>query len=154
MQVTAAEQKGAAGNTPATTASVETIGLEGLQEVVTVRNGKPLVLVYWASWCVPCRHFKEKLAELRERFPASDVDIIGLSVDTDPAMLDRYLKEAPLPYHTFRASAELYTQLAGLAVPTTVIYDAQGKPVHTLTGDTDIRRLSYFVRKSFRQSPE
>ncbi len=128
---------------------VETVSAEGLRTRIETYKGRPLVLVYWASWCMPCRNYREKLAEVRELYPESDLAILGISVDTDKARLERYLAEYALPFPTVLASEELCGARGGLPVPTTVLFDAKSKETQTLTGNVDKRRLQYFVKKLF-----
>lgn len=48
-----------------------------LARIVHEGDGRPLVLVYWASWCVPCRHFREKLEKIRAVYPESELRMLG-----------------------------------------------------------------------------
>ena len=55
-----------------------------LARIVHEGDGRPLVLVYWASWCVPCRHFREKLEKIRAGYPESELRMLAVSLDRDP----------------------------------------------------------------------
>lgn len=55
-----------------------------LARIVHEGDGRPLVLVYWASWCVPCRHFREKLEKIRAVYPESELRMLAVSLDRDP----------------------------------------------------------------------
>ena len=49
-----------------------------LARIVHEGDGRPLVLVYWASWCVPCRHFREKLEKIRAGYPESELRMLAV----------------------------------------------------------------------------
>lgn len=44
-------------------------------------KGKYVLLDFWASWCVPCRHSNPHLKELYARYHDKGLDIIGISDD-------------------------------------------------------------------------
>ncbi len=59
---------------------VELIDRAGLQKIISERNGKPLLINLWATWCVPCREEFPDLIRFADAYKNS-VDVIALSVD-------------------------------------------------------------------------
>ena len=90
-----------------------------LARIVHEGDGRPLVLVYWASWCVPCRHFREKLEKIRAVYPESELRMLAVSLDRDPGPAMAYLARSPLPYPARIGDAELIKARSGMPVPTT-----------------------------------
>jgi len=47
-------------------------------------EGKYILIDFWASWCGPCRLGNKKLVKLYATLNPSKIEIIGISIDTDP----------------------------------------------------------------------
>jgi cytochrome c biogenesis protein CcmG, thiol:disulfide interchange protein DsbE len=89
--------------------------------------GKVLVLDVWATYCKPCKRAFPKLGKLAAAFP--DVVVIGISVDEEDAVVEKYLAETPAGF-TIARDAERRVQSGALAVeqlPTLIVVDKQGK---------------------------
>ena len=115
-----------------------------LARIVHEGDGRPLVLVYWASWCVPCRHFREKLEKIRAVYPESELRMLAVSLDRDPGPAMAYLARSPLPYPARIGDAELIKARSGMPVPTTILYRRDGSVERELVGDVsekDMRRV-------------
>lgn len=138
-----------AGETAQAPGDVPVVSAEEFESLVAACRGKPLVLVYWASWCVPCRQYKEKLSALRAAYPEAELQMLGLSLDTDKAALKRFMQKNTLPFKTVAASEEFYESIAGTPVPTTILYNSSGEEVRRIIGNTDERRLRHYVKKLF-----
>lgn len=70
------------GIVPVREACGQTIGVlsrEGLDSLLTVRGGRPLVVNLWATWCAPCREEFPHILRAAKEFPG--VDAVALSVD-------------------------------------------------------------------------
>ena len=128
---------------------VPVVSAAELEALVAGHKGKPLLLVYWASWCVPCRNYKEKLSALREAYPESELQMLGLSVDTDKDMLQRFMEKNTLPFKTVTVSEEFYESIAGTPVPTTILYGRDGTEQRKLVGNVGEKRLNHYVKKLF-----
>jgi cytochrome c biogenesis protein CcmG/thiol:disulfide interchange protein DsbE len=76
-----------------------TISLEELR-------GKPLVVNFWASWCIPCKDEAPVLQETYERY--RDRGLVVLGIDAQD----------------FRADARRFTERFGLTYP--IAYDGKG----------------------------
>lgn len=45
---------------------------------------KYILIDFWASWCAPCRLGNKKLVKLYNEVSRDKIEIIGISLDTDP----------------------------------------------------------------------
>ena len=122
-----------------------------LARIVHEGDGRPLVLVYWASWCVPCRHFREKLEKIRAGYPESELRMLAVSLDRDPGPAMAYLARSPLPYPARIGDAELIKARSGMPVPTTILYRRDGSVERELVGDVSEKRLGHYVGRIVRR---
>ena len=89
--------------------------------------GKVVVLDVWATYCKPCKRAFPKLGRLAAQFPGAVV--IGVSVDHDDAVVDRYLAETPAAFTIARDPGE-HVQSGPLGVtqlPTLIVVDKAGR---------------------------
>lgn len=102
-------------------------------------KGKPLLVNIWATWCGPCvaeMPTLEKLATQR----AGKLQVIAVSQDMKgrPVVADWWAKQnfkTLTPY--VDAKADLGFALGGGSLPTTILYDAEGKEVWRMVGGAE-----------------
>ena len=68
---------------PAPAFSLE--GLEGGRTSLADFTGRPLIVNFWASWCIPCREEFPLLSAARDRHAAAGLEVVGIVHDDDPA---------------------------------------------------------------------
>jgi len=57
------------------------IDVAGYQRLVARHKGKPLVVNFWATWCVPCRKEYPLLIEVAKEYQPKGVVFAGISFD-------------------------------------------------------------------------
>jgi cytochrome c biogenesis protein CcmG/thiol:disulfide interchange protein DsbE len=72
-------------------------------------SGRPLVLTFWASWCIPCRDEAPVLQKTYERYRDQGLVVLGVDVND------------------FRQDARRFMKRYGLSYP--VVYDGKGSTV-------------------------
>lgn len=115
--------------------SWELLTLEG--EAVNSRNsrGKVSVLVYWASWCAPCREEIPALIALRNEFSNSDLEIIGVSLDENRQSIETFVKAHGINYTIARNNESLNKAFGPVRyIPSIVILDQEGNVHQRYTG--------------------
>ncbi len=103
-------------------------------------KGVPVLVNLWATWCAPCVKELPTLAKLEERYAiAGNLGIIVVSQDMAPkASVDAFLKSKGIGLRSFLDPEMKLTGALGIEVmPTTILYDSQGKEVWRFTGDLD-----------------
>ncbi len=118
-------------------------------------QGKVCVLVYWATWCAPCIEEIPSLIALREDFPESDVDIIGISLDQPSKKIDTFVTSHGINYDITRNNQSLESAFGPIRyIPTIVILDQEGKIQQRYTGLTSADTLRRQVETLLGESEE
>ena len=120
------------------------LDLAHLRARVDAPRSRPLLLVFWATWCEPCVAEMPELAALHAR-QAGALDILGVSLDAflHPAekslsLVTEFLTRTPMPYENVvfvGGQDELFAafELPG-GIPYAVLYDAQGQELRRFPG--------------------
>ncbi len=101
--------------------------------------GKPTLVNLWASWCAPCVKELPTLDKLA-RADAGELNVVAISQDTGPhASVEAFLKMHAIA--TLTAYQDPKMALSGAldaqVLPTSVLYDANGKEIWRYVGDQD-----------------
>lgn len=102
-------------------------------------KGQPLIINFWATWCGPCREEIPLLNALRRERAADKLEIIGIAIDEQPAVL-KFAKEIGIEYPVLMGEQEGYEAaerfgVASLVLPFSVFVDAQGRIVTLKVGE-------------------
>ena len=92
----------------------------------TLGAGKPHLLFFWATWCVPC---KFSVPEVMAFAKAKGIEVIAIT-DEDPDQLTQFFKERTEPFPATVAidPYRMAFQSYGVSgTPTFVLVDADGK---------------------------
>jgi thiol-disulfide isomerase/thioredoxin len=103
-------------------------------------RGVPVLVNLWATWCAPCVKELPTLQKLEERHAVDgDLGVIVVSQDIAPkASVDAFLESKGIALRSYLdPEMKLTGALEVEVMPTSVLYDAQGKEVWRYTGDLD-----------------
>ncbi|MDQ8203082.1 TlpA disulfide reductase family protein [Pelagicoccus sp. SDUM812003] len=125
----------------------EVVGSESLK-------GKVGVLVYWATWCGGCKKEIPDLVALREEFPESKVEIIGLSVDEAHKDLEAFAKAAGINYRIARVTESVDKAIGPVdSIPTIILIDQDGRVQFRHSGLVEKEALAERVRSLLVEKP-
>jgi thiol-disulfide isomerase/thioredoxin len=116
----------------------------GFVEFAQLR-GRPLLVNFWATWCVPCIREMPEIDRFAAEFAANGWQVVGVAVDQKNPVLE-YLARRPVSYPIALAGfegLELGRTLgndAG-ALPFTVAFAADGRVVKRKLGETRFEEL-------------
>ena len=69
-------------SSPATASvKIETIDTDGLKALITKQKEKPLLVNFWATWCIPCREEFPDLVKLDGEFRPKALNFVTVSLD-------------------------------------------------------------------------
>jgi thiol-disulfide isomerase/thioredoxin len=109
-------------------------GLDGERLALSSLRGKVIVLDFWATWCGPCRVQQPLYEEVMARFAGRD-DVVFLNVNTDDnrAAVAPFLEANGWNKRVY-FDAGLQQLLKVTSIPTTIIFDKQGRLAGRLIG--------------------
>ena len=107
-------------------------------------RGKVILLDFWASWCAPCRDEIPHLVEWQAKYGSSGLQVIGISMDDDPAAAQKFAREFKMNYPVVAGSAELADRYGGiLGLPANIVIGRDGKIVSKHLGVVDLSSLEH-----------
>ncbi|THF67346.1 TlpA family protein disulfide reductase [Pseudothauera nasutitermitis] len=122
------------------------VGTDGGEMALADYRGKPLVVNFWARWCVPCRTELPELAALQAEYAERGLTVLGIAVEDDPAAVREFLAAYGVKYPVGlgRSKAIWLMQTlgnTGSGMPFTLVIDRHGEIV--------LRKLGLFHKADF-----
>jgi thiol-disulfide isomerase/thioredoxin len=114
----------------------------GVQELAEVAGtGTPVVLNFWSSTCVPCLQEMPAIEQVHDEL-GDEVAVIGVDVtDTEEAGKAMVAKTGVTYRNARDPRSEIFAVFGGIALPRTVLIDADGTVVATHSGQLDADEL-------------
>jgi thiol-disulfide isomerase/thioredoxin len=123
---------------PSTLPDVSLPDLAGTTRSLRSFGGRPLIVNFWATWCAPCRREIPLLRELRQRYQAERLEVVGIAIDFHPA-IEQYLRQTPIDYPLLMGDKDGLTVAEQFGVqtvlPFSVFADATGSIVAVKVGE-------------------
>jgi cytochrome c biogenesis protein CcmG/thiol:disulfide interchange protein DsbE len=90
-------------------------------------RGRPVLVNFWASWCVPCRQEMPELESVRNRY-AGRLEVVGINMWDDEASANALLDEFGVTYpQGIDRDGEVVKAFGIDAVPSTAFITADGR---------------------------
>jgi cytochrome c biogenesis protein CcmG/thiol:disulfide interchange protein DsbE len=98
-------------------------------------KGKPVLLNFWASWCVPCREETPLLVRLHKTYRPRGIVFVGVNVEDDERAARAFLQQYHVDYPVVHSVDDgLIDAYAIPGIPTTVFIGANGVVVDKFSG--------------------
>jgi peroxiredoxin len=109
--------------------------LDGSEVTLSKLQGKPTLLIFWATWCPPCRVELSKLQEhIIDRYGES-INVLPISRGEERAKVDEFITKMG---YTFAVGLDgdqsIYQKYATNYIPRCFVIDAKGKVLYSGVG--------------------
>lgn len=103
--------------------------VSGQAVTVSPQAGQYVLIDFWASWCAPCRKKNRALVAWQQTWKAAPLQIVGISVDTDPQKWIKALEKDQIHYQQLNDPK-------GFDAPTAVLFGVEQLPASYLFDKT------------------
>ena len=101
--------------------------LDGKEHKLSDYKGKKVLLVFWATWCPPCRKEIPDLIELRETASEDKLAMLAIS-NEKPDLVKSFVAQAKLNYTALLDQGTLPRPYNTInAIPSSFFIDTEGK---------------------------
>ncbi|MFP5370202.1 MAG: TlpA family protein disulfide reductase [Actinomycetes bacterium] len=128
---------------------LERVGAEGDRVRLADFAGRPVVVNFWASWCVPCRKEMPALQAAAERLEGR-VAFVGINHQDGRSPAAEFEQEVGVTYPSgYDPDGGVARDFGVVGLPTTVLIDARGRIVARTLGELTENELDELVADAF-----
>ena len=123
--------------------------LDGGEIALKNYRGRVVLVNFWATWCPPCIEETPSLEKFAEQVKPYGVDVIGVSVDQDPAALAKFIHDYHLTFPIGRDPKQTLSWRYGTHLfPETYIIGRDGRVASKIISNIDWEdpRIISYVR--------
>jgi thiol-disulfide isomerase/thioredoxin len=121
--------------------------LKGDNVLLFTDSAKINMLIFWASWCGPCRQEIPQLKTIRNMFPEQVLSMKSISIDEDAKKWEKALNEETMPWEQFlipyKDLLKIKAQFSVNAVPTIIFTDKNMKLIKRFEGYSETNIAEY-----------
>lgn len=100
------------------------------------QRGSVVLVNFWATWCQPCREEMPALQRLWQRYKDRRLVVVGISIDTDPAVIPKFVASYRLSFPMGHdGNKKLADSFGARAMPTTLVVNTEGYLVALAFGE-------------------
>ncbi len=118
--------------------------LDGDEVSLRALKGTPLVINFWASWCVPCRQEAPVLAAAARR-TAGKAQFVGVDMQDTDSAARAYEADIKSPYPVGPAIHGSYRDFGVTAPPETFFVDRYGTVQSRIIGPVDAQKIDVYM---------
>lgn len=120
----------------------------GTFDLASVRGKKPIVLDFWASWCVPCISEAKRLTAAKARY-RNRVEFIGVDTKDFAPDARAWRRKHGVTYPSVHdGDGKVLAKWGGLPIPRIFFIDRRGKVVGELVVEEDLPRYLRQIAQS------
>lgn len=99
-------------------------------------KGKPVLLDFWATWCITCAQTIPQVKSWQTKYADKGLQILGISIDKRKGRkMNKFIKKYKMNYPLlWDKENSLATPLNFESIPTMFLFDAEGKLILALRG--------------------
>lgn len=118
--------------------------LDGRHLALSDFRGTPLVVNFWASWCVPCKQEAPILNAAARKYEGR-VQFVGVDIQDSDSAARAYQADVLSPYPVGPSIKGSYRDWGVTAPPETFFIDRQGVVVSKIVGPVDRHQLEVYL---------
>jgi thiol-disulfide isomerase/thioredoxin len=108
-------------------------------------KGKKLFVNLWATWCPPCRAEIPSIEKLASKTDKAKVAFVMLALDNQFEKAISYASKNKMTLPVYYPAENLPPLFNVEGIPTTFIFDEQGKLIHQQVGSVDYNTTKYLT---------
>ena len=98
------------------------------------QRGKVVVINYWATWCPPCRFETPGLVNVANEYKSRGVEMVVVTVYENLEDVPPFIEKYQITYSILLPENDPNISGEGMVLPTTFLYDKNGKLAKKYTG--------------------
>jgi thiol-disulfide isomerase/thioredoxin len=128
---------------------LEITDIQGNPVSLSGLKGKTVLLDFWTTWCPPCRADAPSLDKLYSKYGGKDLVIIGISVNEEREIVQKFLKDHPHIFPVVLTSENEMPRPYQIGVfPTYMVIASDGTLTSAAEGDQGFGELRKFLKKA------
>lgn len=110
--------------------------LSGKDITLSGYKGKPVVINFWATWCIPCRNEMPELEKLYRERKAEGLEVVLVNVKESLSVVDKYINKNGFTFKVLLDSkGDTYRAYQVFGLPSTYFIDKEGTIRYSYMGE-------------------